>query len=227
MHSGERVRGRRWREMRGGHSYAYVLALVVASFLFIAIAPSSYWSWGVLALIESATLVTALWTSRDGPLALRFGLAAIVVAFAATELALGGRSLEVTTGIVSGLLVFAIALVVGRGVVRQGVVNEQSVIGAICIYLLLGMLFVFVYSVVAVLGSGPFFVQGTDGTPALRMYFSFVTLTTVGYGDYTPATNLGHTLAITEALVGQLYLVTVVAVLVSRIGAERDPGGAG
>ena len=160
-----------------------------------------------------------------GPLAVRFGLAAVAVAIAAAELVVRGHSLEATAGVVSGLLVLAIVVVVGRGVLRQGVVNEQSVIGAICIYLLLGMLFVFIYSVVAVLGSGPFFVQGTDGTPALRMYFSFVTLTTVGYGDFTAKTNVGHTLSVTEALLGQLYLVTVVALLVSKIGADPDPGG--
>ncbi len=219
------ARRRRWSELRGGHSYGYVLALVIATFLFVAIAPNKYWVPGVLAIIEAATLVVALWTSREGRIELRYGLAAIAVAVAVVELAAGGRSLEVTAGVISGLLVLAVAFVVGRGVINQGIVNQQSVIGAICIYLLLGMLFVFIYSVVAKLGSGPFFVQGTDGTTSLRMYFSFVTLTTVGYGDYTPATNLGHTLAISEALIGQLYLVTVVAVLVSRIGAEPDPSG--
>ena len=60
--------------------------------------------------------------------------------------------------------------------------------------------------------------QGTDGTVSLRLYFSYVTLATLGYGDYTAAGDLGHTLAIVEALFGQLYLVTVVAVLVSRLG---------
>ena len=71
---------------------------------------------------------------------------------AAAELAAGGRSLEVA-GVVSGLLVLAVAFVVGRGVINQGVVNQQSVIGAICIYLLLGMMFMFVYGVIARLGS--------------------------------------------------------------------------
>jgi hypothetical protein len=98
-------------------------------------------------------------------------------------------------------------------------------VGAICIYLLFGLLFTFAYGAAAALGSGEFFTDGTDGTPSLRLYFSYVTLTTVGYGDYTPAGDLGHTLAIVEALLGQLYLVTVVAVLVSRLGrghAERS-----
>jgi hypothetical protein len=68
-----------------------------------------------------------------------------------------------------------------------------------------------------VLGSGDFFAQGTDGTRSLRLYFSFVTLATLGYGDYTAAGELGRTIAVVEALVGQLYLVTVIAVLVSRM----------
>jgi hypothetical protein len=83
------------------------------------------------------------------------------------------------------------------------------------------MLFTFVYGAAAALGSGDFFLQETDGTPSLRLYFSFVTLATVGYGDYTAAGDLGHTLAVVEALLGQLYLVTVVAVIVGRLHHGR------
>jgi len=61
-------------------------------------------------------------------------------------------------------------------------------------------------------------VQGTDGTRAVRLYFSFVTLATLGYGDYSPTGDVGHMLAVLEALIGQLYLVTVVAIVVTRIG---------
>ena len=64
-----------------------------------------------------------------------------------------------------------------------------------------------------------------DGTVSVRLYFSFVTLTTVGYGDDTAASNAGHTLAVTEALGGQVYLVTVVAVLVSRMRPRTRRGG--
>jgi len=55
------------------------------------------------------------------------------------------------------------------------------------------------------------------------MYYSFVTLTTVGYGDLTASTAIGRMLSVTEALVGQLYLVTVVAILVSNMGRSRNP----
>ena len=79
----------------------------------------------------------------------------------------------------------------------------------------------FVYGAVAAFGDDAFFAQGTDGTRSLRLYFSYVTLATLGYGDYTPTSNFGHTVAIIEALFGQLYLVTVVALLVARLNPRR------
>ena len=72
------------------------------------------------------------------------------------------------------------------GVVDQGEANVKAVTGAVCVYVLIGLLFVFLYGVIAVVSSGDFFAQGTDGTRSLRLYFSFVTLATLGYGDYTP-----------------------------------------
>ena len=90
--------------------------------------------------------------------------------------------------------------------------------GAICVYVLFGLVFMFVFGVLATIGKAPFFAQATDGTRQLRLYFSYVTLATLGYGDYTAAGNLGRALAVLEALMGQLYLVTVVAVVVTRLG---------
>ena len=100
------------------------------------------------------------------------------------------------------MLTLGIAAIVAFGIIDQGEVNAQSVTGAICVYLLLGLAFTFVYGALAALDSGPFFAQGTDGTLATRLYFSYVTLTTVGYGDYTARTNAGHMLGIIEALDG-------------------------
>jgi hypothetical protein len=121
----------------------------------------------------------------------------------------------------NALLLVAVGVVIGVGVFDQRMVNAQSILGAVCVYLLIGMLFTFVYGAAAALGSGDFFAQETDGTPALRLYFSYVTLATLGYGDYTAAGDLGHTLAILEALLGQIYLVTVVAVIVGRLHRDR------
>jgi hypothetical protein len=209
--------GTRARTLRGSRRYLLVLLLVVVSFLFTAAAPDAGWARGVLLLIESAILGVALWTSRAGGIAARMLFVAVAAGLAVAQLETSSRSLTTAASALSGAFIVVTIIVIARGVIGQREVNEQAVLGAVCIYLLLGMLFTYVYSIAAVYGDGAFFAQGTDGTTAVRQYFSFTTLTTVGYGDYTPASGLGHTLANVEALVGQLYLVTVVAVLVGRM----------
>jgi hypothetical protein len=213
-HPGGRVARR-----KASHSYGVVLVLIVASFLFIASAPDADWARSVLVLMQSGTLVAALWTSGLGRYAVvpSIGLAVLGCTVAALQLVDSSDALVGATGLLDATLVVVIGMVIGLGVVDQGTVNQQSVIGAICIYLQIGILFTFVYGAAAVLGSGDFFAQGTDGTPSLRLYFSYVTLATLGYGDYTTAGDLGHILSVTEAMLGQLYLVTVVAVVVGRL----------
>ena len=141
------------------------------------------------------------------------------------NLAAAGRVTEVAVGLFTAVVTIATAVVIARGVLDQGEVNRQSVRGAIAIYILLGLVFAFLDGALAAGGSGPFFAQGTDGTRSLRVYFSYVTLATLGYGDYTAAGTLGRAFAIVEALIGQLYLVTVIALIVGKLGARRhDPG---
>jgi hypothetical protein len=214
--------------LRSSHSYAFVLLVILVGFAFLATAPDAPWARGVVVLIEAATLFVALWTSRSGPLRPRLALTvplAMALGVAVAQILTDSESLTTIAGTCSGVLVVSIIVVLVRGIVSEGVVSQRSVIGAICIYLLLGMFFLFAYGVVAVLASGPFFAQGTDGTPALRLYFSYVTLATLGYGDYSAAANLGHMLSVLEALMGQLYLVTVIAVLVSRMQFDRRKPG--
>jgi hypothetical protein len=211
----------RARTLRGSRRYLLVLLLILTSFVFTAAAPDGGWARGMLLLLESATLAVALLSSRAGGLAARLLVVAVAAVLAAVQLETTDRTLTSAASVLAGLFVVATILVIARGVIGEREVNQQAVIGAVCIFLLLGMLFTFVYSVVAVYGDGPFFVQDTDGTTAVRQYFSFVTLTTVGYGDYSPASDLSRTLSNSEALVGQLYLVTVVAVLVGRMTRGR------
>ena len=216
--------GSRVARLRSTHGYGWVLLLVVCGFLFAASAPDGGWARSLFVLLEAATLVLALWTSgfsRD----IRLGAAvgAIGVTAAVITIVSDAHGVAGAVWIVNVVLVSALVAVLALGIVDQGEVNRQSVTGAVCVYILLGMLFTFAYGAMAALGSGPFFAQGTDGTTSVRMYFSYVTLATLGYGDYTPRGNLGHTVAIVEALVGQLYLVTVVALLVSNVGRKREP----
>jgi hypothetical protein len=216
--------GSRIERVRASHSYGVVLILIVVSFVFAAVAGDGDWTAAVLVLLESVTFVTALWTAgvarSDSKLSV--GLVGCALAAAVVLLVFGGNALAGAVGLLSGLLAVATVAAIAVAVVDQREVNAQSVGGAVCVYLLFGMIFLFVYGAVAELGSGQLFAQGTDGTRSIRLYFSYVTLATLGYGDYTPANGVGRTLAIVEALVGQLYLVTVVAVLVSRMRVRRS-----
>jgi voltage-gated potassium channel len=211
--------GTRVARLRAAHSYGLVLGLIIVVFVFTSVAPNSPWADSTLVLIESLTLVTALWTSgvAQADSKISISLVALATASALALLVFGGTFFQAVVLILAGLLTLATILTVALGIVDQGEANVKAVTGAVCVYILIGLLFVYLYGVIAEVGSGDFFAQGTDGSRSLRLYFSFVTLATLGYGDYTPAHELGRTLAIVEALFGQLYLVTVIALLVSRM----------
>ena len=120
--------------------------------------------------------------------------------------------LAVTAGVILAGLV---RLVVERGVVLQ------AVFGALAVYMLVGLTFSFLIGALASGESSLYFAQGTDATQNARVYFSFTALTTTGFGDYTAATRAGRALAVLEMLVGQLYLVTVIATLVGNLRHQR------
>jgi Ion channel len=217
---GRPVRLERLERIRATHSYWAVLGAIFVAFFLAALLPDAPWATSVIVLVQSATLLIVIWTAgwamteRTVP----FAIATAAGLGAAINVFWQGEALTAALGFVAGLLTITIAVAIAAGAIAQNEVNSRSVAGAICVYMLFGMLFMFLYGVLALLGHGPFFAQGTDGTRPLRLYFSFVTLATLGYGDYTPAGNLGHALAVLEALIGQLYLVTVVAVVVTRLG---------
>lgn len=196
-----------------------MLALVIAMIVFVFAAPGSEWAWTAFAALQVTVLLAALWTSGVGNVmrlpAIALALLVIALAFIQYQWLEGGRT---AIGLLNVFLIVATCAVIALGVLDQRSINAQSVLGVITIYLLLGVLFTFAFSAVAVLDSAPFFAQGTDGTLAERIYFSFVTLATLGYGDFTAGTTAGRMLAVSEAILGQLYLVTVVAVVVARLG---------
>jgi hypothetical protein len=116
----------------------------------------------------------------------------------------------------------AIAVGLVRTLRASRSVQIEAVSGVLSLYMLIGLLFAFVFGAVDRLGGDPFFAEGTPATMARCLYFSFTTLTTVGYGDLTARSDLGHTLCVFEALTGQIYLVTVVSLIVGNL-RRRDP----
>lgn len=101
-------------------------------------------------------------------------------------------------------------------------VTVNTVAAALTAYLLLGIFFTTVLRTIDQATDEPLFTEVAEPTVAETTYFSFVTLTTLGYGDLTPDTDLGRAVATLEALTGQVFLVTAVALTVSRLGQERQ-----
>jgi hypothetical protein len=204
--------------------YGLLLACLIASFAIQGTAPQGDLWRAIVTILLGGSLILAF-RAADMP-AHRLRVAAVFIAglVAATLVALlAGRG-----GLETGLAALANALLVGlappaivAGVIRslraRRAVTVDALFGALCLYLLAGMFFAFVYVSIDDLSSEPFFASGVDATAARSIYFSFVTLATVGYGDLTAASNFGHTLSVTEALIGQIYLVTVVSVVVANL----------
>jgi hypothetical protein len=212
------------RRLEASHSYGLLLALILVALAFQLSAPDARWARFVLVALQALTLMLALWTSRVKDQEVRLaGYAALVAVAAAIVLVVTHNDNVSEAGLlILGMFVVllapvAIAQGVYRSIVERGGVTLQAAFGVLCIYLLLGMLFAFAYGVVGVVQESPLFTNGSDGNLQDHLYFSYVTLTTTGYGDLSPAGDLARALAIFEALAGQLYLVTVVAVIVGNL----------
>ena len=132
-----------------------------------------------------------------------------------------GSIVGALSSLVSTALVIACVFFIFRRLSTHPTISRQTVLGSLCVYLFGAMLFAMVYSMITQISGQPFFAQ-TDTPSALDyIYFSFITIATVGFGDLSPATDVGKMAVVVEAITGQLYLVVVVALFVSRIGRRR------
>jgi len=212
---------------RWEHRYGVVLGLILCSLVFQLAAPDQDWARLVAIALQGATLVAALFASQAPPALERASTVVVALAVLGSAGALIGFGEFGTTAgrIVAVLLIalapIAIATGVVRGVRAEGTVTLHTMFGVLCIYLLIGMLFAFAYGLVGDAGSQPFFNARIDADISDYLYFSFATLTTVGYGDLSAGTDVGRSVAIAEALIGQIYLVTVVAVIVGGLSRRR------
>jgi len=211
--------------------FGLLLIAIAAAFAVQGIAQPGRWEQVIVAALLSATLLLALAVAETrsrwmhGAIALTIVLVVIGLANAIAGVT-DGPSARAANLLLVVLAPPAIVIGIVRTLRARGRVTIEAVFGSLCLYMLVGMFFSLVYGVIGRI-DGTFFAGGQPTTTAHQLYFSFTTLTTVGYGDYTPASNLGHTLAMTEALIGQIYLVTVVAVIVSNLGRSRLRGETG
>ncbi len=108
-----------------------------------------------------------------------------------------------------------------RHLIMRRQIDTETLLGAVAAYLLIGMFFAFAYKAAGEFGSVPFFGPAGDGSLSQDLFFSFVTMTTVGYGNLVPAANPGQTFAVLEAVVGQLFLVVAVGKIISSMRPRR------
>ncbi len=137
----------------------------------------------------------------------------------------GGRGARGAANLwIGALLLLTVVLILER-VLRLETVTIQSIYGALSAYLIIGLMFAAFFAAIDYLYAAPFFVNGEPANTRTFQYFSFTTLTTLGYGDFTAAGNFGRAVAVLEALTGQVFLATLVARLVSayRGPARGDP----
>lgn len=177
-------------------------------------------------LLEGAAVVVAVQLAGASRRLLPV-LAAGVVLVVAVGVVSGvsdGRVGRTLVAVVHLLLVVVVPPLLVSSLRSQRAVTVQTVLGALTVYLLIGQFFASAYAVLAAVDPAPFFSNGTDGSPADMSYFSFVTLTTVGFGDFTAATRPGRMLVVLEALAGQFYLVTVVALTVGNLRRQQAGG---
>ena len=207
----------------GVDRFGLVLVALIVSYLLLALGGSS-----APRLLEALFPVVALWlaahASATNPrvrlVAAVILLAALIAVVAITQ-AVGDDTARGLGEVWLAVVYFLTLIAVLRRVLIHQEVTLETICGALAAYLLIGMMFSSVYGAMADLGNQQLFVQVAEPSIPLRQYFSFTTLTTLGYGDVTAATDMGRAVAMLEAICGQIFLVTLIARLVANFAGRR------
>jgi hypothetical protein len=206
-----------------------VLVLIIVTYFVAATAGDHPYGRALMLLVLAATTWLALRTSqvkrRVSRPVLGLIIAAAVVGAAGSVLG-SEETGRLIAASLTAILVTVAPVAIVRHVASHQVVNLNTFYGAICVYLLIAMFFATAFALLAAIGGVSFFAQdiGTAKTVDY-LYFSLTTITTVGYGDLTAQGNVGRIMAVLEAVIGQLYLITVVALVVQNLGHARKDRG--
>ena len=209
---------------RARFGYALLLALLVVA-IGLTLALSARPMGIVLAVVVQAAAVSVALevtrATRRVRLVANVALVAVVLALAIVTSPLTPASPELSL-LLSRSVGLGLALVIPVRIARRAVASRRitldTVAAGLCVYLLLGLAFGYVHLLVDAAAAGAYSKLLTD---ADAVYLSFVTLTTVGFGDVVPVSGPARAVTIVESVLGQLYLVSVIAVLVGNIGREK------
>jgi ion channel len=213
-----RVNARR-NVIRFVDSYASLLVLLLANFFLLELVDDVRWGALGSTLLSALALLVAISDPDSGHHITRrdWLLVAACVALAPLVLIVdrGSSLVGVAYLLPVALLVTATLPVTIDRVLHHRRVTWETVLGALCAYVLIGLLFAFLYLAVDEFREAPFFAQPGSHDQGEFLYFSFVALTTLGFGDLSPSEGLPQALTVVEALIGSIFLVTLVARLVT------------
>jgi prepilin signal peptidase PulO-like enzyme (type II secretory pathway) len=208
------------------YRYGLVFLLALVAVVFFIVAPDGAASRVLGLALTLAMLLAVIVTGRGNVVVRGWGALAAVLLAVGGGVAIAVDEMPTWVGSAVGVVLVSVTIaevIAGLGrLLRDRGVTLQAVAGALALYLMFGLLFAQLVSVGAHVGDNDFFTQGTDGTQSEHVYFAFTTMTTTGYGDFTPATAFGRAIAVVAMLVGQIYLVTVIAMLVGNLRRRRD-----
>jgi energy-converting hydrogenase Eha subunit E len=210
-----------------GYLFLGLTAALIAESVAATWAPESEWIvQGALTLL----LVVGVWSLHERRAAFYAGLALAVLGIATSI----GHALTATPAaqalnlaVIGGFSVITVSIATRQVLTTSGPVDLDRLMGSLCIYLLLGILWAVYYALLEMADPGAFhhvLPAGANLPSSHFLYYSFVTLTTLGYGDVVPLSPLVRTGAYLEAVIGQIYLTVLVASLVGRhVSAWSDP----
>jgi hypothetical protein len=218
--SGTRARGsERWlqRAERATDAFGLVLGLVILTFVLASLLSNTGWTSVLIMAVTGATSVVALASSHVAPrwVHLATYMSGFAVLLAVIEAVTGAYVWLNVGGVIQVTLLGVATVSVLIRVVTSIEVNARTILGAISVYTALGLLFGFAYEAIGRIQGTPFFSDVQHLHHGDYLFFSYTTLTTTGYGDLVPAGQPGEMVATFEMLIGQIFLVTLVAGLVS------------
>lgn len=198
-------------------AFGLVLLLVVVTYVITSL--TRYTGWSAVAISAAGCSSAALAFGSSGAsvrvVRIAAGLAILSTALAMVDALGGAEAFLAGAALIQMLLLLGATYAVLRSVLTELTVNFRTILGAISVYMIFGLLFTSLYVAIDRLQGGPFFAAEAGGHTGDYIFFSFTTLTTTGYGNLVPAAQPGKMFAGLEMLLGQIFLVTLIAGLVS------------
>jgi len=188
--------------------------------------PENFAYW-IFKAIPAATIVISYLSLNFGPLWRRFNGALLALMLLSGFLGnhFGGKIFSLIDLMIMLVFFLAVAYSASRRVLLSGEVDSNKIVGAVAVYLLLGLIWTSVYLFALEISPTAFngveYQQWEDNFSTLT-YFSYVTLTTLGYGDISPAEPLSRVLVFLEAMAGTFYMAVVIASLISSLVNKRN-----